>query len=289
VEDALSNFVLPNLRFIDDALVFDKVFYIEHGHRYDKFSHVVGEPLWKGTDELNIPFGSFLNRYLINNMELVYPYLDNIKPTENILHLLMREHFPVALKVLFYHIPFLVRIIPKRYYRYMFVDVLGYFIFLGVPLGFAVYMVYKSFAGDIPSASDMNPLLAKLFDASKSVGMLAASYFLSRALAYFRLKEATGLAEFARDIFNSKREIKYITMGHTHHADEFNEDGKWFFNSGTWIPVIESSSASLDEDRTFVFLHMKNDNGVLESEPLMRWNDDAGRPEELVLIRKKGD
>lgn len=290
VEVALKQ-ILDSLTFIDDALVFDKTCYIEHGHRYDKFSYVVGDPLWKGSDELNIPFGSFFNRYLINRIELVYPYLDNIKPSENLLPLLIRERFPLALKVLFQHIPFLVKIIPKRYYRYMFLDVLVYFVTLGIPLAVSLYIIYKSIAGDfvMPPAEEMSPIVAQIIEASKSVGWMIGSYVLTRIVAHFRLAEPSNLSEFAENKFAERPELKLITMGHTHHADQFVKDDKKFFNTGTWIPIIETSSGNVSHDRTFVFLHLTNKNGSLTAESLARWNDDALRPDPLVLINKKED
>lgn len=287
IEEVLPD-VLKNLMFIDHAVTFDKICYIEHGHRFDKFSNPGGGPLIENTDELNIPFGSFFNRYLINKIELVYPYLDNIKPTENLLPLLIRERFPLALKVLFLHIPFLAKVIPKKYFRYMFQDVLVYFLTLGVPLGFAIYVIYNSIAADfVPSAEDVNPILARVLEASKSVAVMVGSYVLSRIVAYFQLEEPTSLANFAEDTFRDRPELQLVTMGHTHHADQFSLDGKWFFNTGTWIPIIETSSGNISHDRTFVFLHIVNKNETLSCESLARWNDDAGRPESLVLINKK--
>ena len=40
-------------------------------------------------------------------------------------------------------------------------------------------------------------------------------------------------------------------MGHTHDPDQFQIDGKWFYNTGTWIPILGTSSAELRRDRMF--------------------------------------
>lgn len=286
IEDILPA-VLQQLLFIDDTVVFDKVCYIEHGHRYDKFSHVVGDALF-ANGELNIPFGSFFNRYLINKIELVYPYLDNIKPAENLLPLLIRERFPLALKVLFMHIPFMFQMIKKRYFMYMFRDVLIYFITIGVPLGFSIYIIYKSIvAPHVALPDEMNPILARILEGSKSIAVMVGSYVLSRIVSFLQLEEPSSLATFGEDKFKERPELELITMGHTHHADQFAMDGKWFFNTGTWIPIIETSSANISHDRTFVFLHIVNKGTSLSCESLLRWNDDACRPEPLVLINKK--
>ncbi len=275
--------------FVDNSLVIDGIFYIEHGHCYDKYATVIGPPLLKETGELNIPFGSFFNRYLLNRIELVYPYLDNIKPRENLLPLLIKEHFPLALKVLFYHVPFLIRVIPKRYYRYMFTDFLVYVLALGLPFLGVAYIIYQSVSGMIttPNPAKMSWIATQLVDFSKSIGMLVASYLLARIVAIFKLTEPSSLEEFARKKFVERPELRIITMGHTHCADQNRSTEQQFFNTGTWIPVIETSSGNVSPDRTFTYLHLRNQNGALEAESLLRWNDDALRPDPLTIIGNK--
>jgi len=57
-------------------------------------------------------------------------------------------------------------------------------------------------------------------------------------------------------------------------------------NTGTWIPIEETSSAAIRENKTFTFLHLKNNKGNIDSS-LLRWNDNAGRDEDLILIEYK--
>jgi hypothetical protein len=74
-------------------------------------------------------------------------------------------------------------------------------------------------------------------------------------------------------------------MGHTHNPDQFQIDGKWFFNTGTWIPVVEASSAQLRRDNMFCFLCVRrNAAGGWQPEPLQHWNDDAGRGDPWVVV-----
>ena len=134
----LEKIVFPNLIFIDDSLLINEKFYVEHGQKYDRFTHIVGGSLLENKKELNIPFGSFFNRYLLNKVELMYPYADNIRPSQNILPMLLREKFFVGLKFLFHHIPFLFLIIPKKYYKYMFQRVFTIALEILIPLIFFV-------------------------------------------------------------------------------------------------------------------------------------------------------
>ncbi len=265
-------------------MVIDDTFYIEHGHRYDKYTDVVGRPLLNKA-ELNIPFGSFFNRYLLNQVELDYPYVDNVRPSQNILPLLIRERFFTAIKLLLWHFPFMLFIIPKRYYRYMFGQVAVLAAAIGVPLVIGVLYLFASvpkFEGQLQSLPGMNWPGSSL---AKSVASMAASYFLGRIVAYFQLSEPSSLSAPAMRIFAGHPAYQLITMGHTHNPDQCTKDGRWFYNTGTWIPVVELSTAQIREDKTYTFLHFRRqESGQLRPTAVERWDDDANRAEDLVII-----
>ncbi|HET9284806.1 MAG TPA: hypothetical protein VFR24_22885 [Candidatus Angelobacter sp.] len=282
--DILTQRIAPNLRFIDDAMIIDETFYIEHGHRYDKFTNVVGKPLLNRS-ELNIPFGSFFNRYLLNQVELNYPYTDNVRPSQNVLPLLIRERFFVAMKLLLYHVPFLLRIIPKRYYRYMFgqVAVLAAAIFIPLVLGvlylFAAFPQLASHLHFLPGMSMQGSSLAKSF------ASMAAAYFLGRIVAYFQLSEPSALDVPAMKIFAANPHYQLITMGHTHNPDQRLKDDRWFYNTGTWIPIVETDTAEIRDDKTYTFLHFRrHQSGQLTPTVVERWDDEAARAEALIMV-----
>src|SRR5262249_49923480 len=155
--DVLTERIAGNLLFIDDAMVIDGTFYIEHGHRYDKFTNVVGRPLLN-KNELNIPFGSFFNRDILNQIELDYPYSAHVRPTPNLLPLLIRERLFVALKLMLWYVPFTVMMIPKRYFSYMFRQ-LALLAAIGVPFIIAVLYLIASMPkleGHLQSLPGMN-------------------------------------------------------------------------------------------------------------------------------------
>ncbi len=129
----LSNTVLPQVSFADDKLLIEKKVYIEHGHRYENFTTVDGPAVLENGTELNLPFGSFFNRYLINRIELAFPYIDDVRPRQKILPILIRERFPLAIKMLFKYIPFCVLIIPKKQYSYAFRYLFQFFYIILIP------------------------------------------------------------------------------------------------------------------------------------------------------------
>ena len=290
----LEKIIFPNLIFIDHSLLINEKFYVEHGHKYDRYTYSVGGNLLDNKKELNIPFGSFFNRYLLNRIELMYPFVDNTRPSQNILPLLLREKFFVGLKFLFYHIPFMLLIIPKKYYKYMFQRVLTVALAILIPL--ILFLIgFWNYLSPILSGSqpDANPgIIGKITQEGLNIlgnfGMLFLSYLFARIVAYFQLEEPSTLSNFAEDVFNKNSGFEIVTFGHTHNPDQFNNNGKMFFNTGTWIPIVEISSADIRIDKTYVFFRVLIDsNGNLKPSPLQRWNDDASRPEYLTLIYKE--
>ena len=293
VSEALEQVVLPNLRFIQDAALVDDELYIEHGHQFDKFTAVVDGPVLKNGEELNIPFGSFFNRYLINHVELHYPFLDNIRPRESLLPLLVRERFFLALRLLFQHIPFALRIIPKQYYRYIFGRVLVLGLAVGIPVGLMVWQLVQVLgplfsSGSPDGSSGVFGFLAEQgWNVARQFAWLALSYFLARVVAYFQLESPSSLASVAREQF-AKHDYRFVTFGHTHNPDQVEDAGRWFYNTGTWVPIIALSNVEVRHDKTYTFLHLGRDaSGKLVPGVLQRWDDAAGRAEPMTLVRPK--
>lgn len=274
--------VLPNLIFADDSLLIDGQIYVEHGHRYDRYAHILGPTVLPGTAELNIPFGSFINRYLLNVIELHYPFIDNVRPAQNLLPLLIRERFFLALKVLFHHIPLLVFTIPKRYYRYMLARVLP----LAVALGGPVALLIWNLRGPLKTALTGQGGSALSQSLGGQIVMPALSYFLGRIIAYFQLREPSSLNDAARQLLLDNPQYRLATFGHTHNPDQFSVGNRHFCNTGTWIPVIETSTAELRTDLTFTFLEIGRDpQGATLPPFLQRWNDEGARADLLRVIR----
>jgi hypothetical protein len=211
----------------------------------------------------------------------------------------MRENFALGIKVLFQHIPLLIRILFTnfRYVRFMFNKVFWFLLAILIPLGLLVYFnftVISSFIDSISKIQEGGGIGAKVLEIVMNLVLLLPSYFLSRLVAWFHLSEPSSLHKFAKLRLEGTN-YKIMTMGHTHNPGEYtfdiNNNTPRFYNTGTWIPVIETSTAEIREDKTYTFLHLTRDesgnllpanNGLLQ-----RWNDDAGRPEVQVLVERK--
>jgi UDP-2,3-diacylglucosamine pyrophosphatase LpxH len=277
--------------------VIDDDFYVEHGHRYDKFTMVLDGPtLSDNPCQINIPFGSFFNRYLINRIELFYPFLDNVRPSGNVLPILIKENFPLAIKVLFQHLPFLLRMLStkRRYMWYMIHSVLWFSLALIAPVVLLLIFspaVFVSFFSIFSSLTSESKIFSLVLNQSKGLGLLIASYLLSRFAGWFQLEEPSSLDNDAEQR-SEGTPYKIMTMGHTHNPGEYLfNNGCRFYNTGTWIPVIENSTADIREDKTFTFLHLvrnqKNELELGNGRFLERWNDDAGRADCQIVIERK--
>ncbi|MEO8398497.1 MAG: hypothetical protein ABI550_01650 [Ignavibacteriaceae bacterium] len=294
VEKTLDDLIFSNLIFIDDGLLINNEFYIEHGHKFDRYTYSVDGPLLENKNELNIPFGSFFNRYLLNRIELLYPFFDNIRPTANILPILLRERFFLGLRVLIQHVPFMILIIPKKYYRYMFRKFLTTVLALLAPIVLFVVIswdfISPLFSGSNPakeSTGIFGLILEQGTNLLGNLGTLFLSYLFARIAAYFQLEEPSSLSNFGEEIFAKRPDLKIMTVGHTHNPDQFFKNNKKFFNTGTWIPIVETSSAEIRQDKTYTFLNVDSDiEGNLKVLPLQRWNDDACRADFIELIDK---
>src|SRR5262249_5317811 len=110
---------------------------------------------------------------------------------------------------------------------------------------------------------------------------------LARVVAYLQLGEPDDLQPWVSDVTTRHPTCRVITFGHTHNPVIARFGEKWFFNTGTWIPIVETSSADVRHDRTYTVLRVRRENGAPTKGPLLRWNDDAKRLEPMDLIRRR--
>ena len=274
------------IHFVDHALTIDNKIHIEHGHLYERTTAVDGAPTVNNGEELNLPFGSFFNRYLINRLELSYPFLDNVRPSQNILPVLIRERFPLAIKVLLHYIPFMLLIIPKRLYWYTLKYFLNILFIIVLPVLITVYALYQSIRGSGASI-DTTGVPKFLLNLIQNFGFLFLSYIFGRILAMAGLKSPPTLSVHAKKIMDDNPSLEAVVFGHTHDPEQkLVAKNKWYFNTGTWIPVFETSSANVRMDKTFTFIAIDCNQQLACRERLQRWNDDACREDSMILNDK---
>ncbi|HEX9107970.1 MAG TPA: hypothetical protein VF832_12095, partial [Longimicrobiales bacterium] len=83
--------VETRVAFANRAFKVGNVF-LEHGHQIEEMTRISGGPVLRGApDQINLPLGSFVNRYLINAIEGLDPLIDNITPVQAALVMLLRQ------------------------------------------------------------------------------------------------------------------------------------------------------------------------------------------------------
>jgi len=159
-----------------------------------------------------------------------------VRPAEHLLALMVREHFPTAMKLLFAHTPFMILIIPKGYYRYMLSRVLPLAAALVAPLALLAWNLRSSLSSLLFRSN--NGGLASSIE--QQLGLPVLSYFLGRLVAYLQLQEPSDLDAPARALLARHPHFRLVTFGHTHNPDRFAVGGRRYCNTGTWIPVWRS-------------------------------------------------
>lgn len=276
--------------FADDKIIINDLVYLEHGHLFENITFASGGDTINNGTELNLSFGAFFNRYLLNKIELDYPYLDNIRPSTNILPILIRERFPLAIKLLFHYIPFVFKIIPKKQIWHAIKYAATFILMVVIPFALVAFVIFDDLQSKGLNVSsflqrgDKTSLFASLL---KNLLLLVISYVFGRILVFVKLAPPGSLVHQAEIVKRAHPKLKVITFGHTHTAEQTRVGDATYFNTGTWMPVFELDAADVQLGQSYSFLHVTFDKpGNVITEPLQRWNDDAGRPEPLVLIQQ---
>lgn len=274
--------------FVEDVLMINKSIYIEHGARYENITIAEGSWELENGKELRLPVGSFLNRYLLNKIEHSYPYLDNIRPQSKILPVLIKERFPLAIKVLFHYLPFSIRMIPKKEVWHALRFLVQFLIIVLLPVCLTAYAFFLTW-NDVRFSLDSVPSIFKpVFSLVKNLAFLVLSYFLGRILAWVELAPPGRLSAKVKAIKANHADVQLVTFGHTHDPQQSIELGVRYFNTGTWMPVYQLTAADVRLDLSYTFLFFKIDKAgnPLDSK-LLRWNDDAERIDPIVLTDTK--
>lgn len=97
----------------------DYMFYVEHGNQYEvlnSFRYGLFPVLSRKQSEINLPFGSLVVRYLLNQIEEINPFADNIKPNTKYVAWAFRNN-PLGFKRLLKLLGQFIVMVAKSYRR----------------------------------------------------------------------------------------------------------------------------------------------------------------------------
>lgn len=219
--------------------------YVEHGHMFESVTAVIGSPVLPSwPTQLRFPLGSFVNRYVINKLEHLDPFLDNVKPVERMLRTLVQKHPLRVLAIIWRGVPLL-----KRAFRhYWWKEWLAFAVYFGslalsvVTIGLILAaFAFPEIVASIPQA--LRPVLSVLGAAAPWLGGLARDLFSRRKPEVGEDRYAAGL--FGRLVqvpFDPGANMLYGVLGHTHRPDvqalpPIAGAPVRYLNSGTWVAL----------------------------------------------------
>ena len=287
------DFMRRNVLFVQRAVIIEHTIYIEHGHQFEPITRVSGPPVRNG--QIALPAGSILNRYLINALETIAPFINNIRPMSEIFKTLTFKQKLQALWVLLRHLPIASRMMLQHYRKYwvvLFLEILPYILMLlyavfGMLLpvlsqNYAEF--YYSLTGDAGRYLVKNWLLNLVLAFVVFEGLKRLAHFLGRN-HFFRLKEALDTAKRRIGPAPAKVKNRFLVLSHTHKARvKCLGDGWWYINTGTWIPVIDLREILMHDKFTLSFVCFEKKSLGEWDFQLMRWSDSKNRAERLILL-----
>ena len=272
--------------FAGDQLVLENLFF-EHGHRHEAVTRVVGEPvLEEQPDQINLPLGSFVNRYYVNHLERLDPFIDNIKPVYSaVLHILRRRPLSIA-TIYLKSVKFIPRAIKMKQPLTVLVG-LGLFALLAVPFVAAAVLLTDSWR---------NALLG-LLGGGLFVGLapylLGVSSEIGRALGIetSSYEKRVGLGLSGAPPSSASGRI-YAVVGHTHdHGIRvFEHEGveAFYLNTGTWIPVWPDARKDLTGRIVFSFARFDRTSAGGYRHELLEWDDQAVEARSARVFHAEG-
>ena len=218
--------------------------YFEHGHQYESTTRLIGEPVLADGQQLTLPLGSLVNRYLINSLEWLDPFLDNIRPRKAMLQKMLQRHPLQVYRILRHALPLLRRAMQPHWLR----DSLGFIIYLtALVVPFLTLAVIILAIAGVPIFTEWPQKLRWV----GSVLGLAAPYLLGLFRSIFpKRRPRVGEDEFAAKLHATLARVDfpvglpviYGVLGHTHVPDVQLLPGLhgakvFYLNTGTWTPL----------------------------------------------------
>ena len=287
--------------FEDDQVTIGNLLF-RHGHDVDPVTRVSPpDPLMPGGEEIRLPLGSFVNRYIINRLETLDPFLDNIKPVETLLWTVVRQHPLSVARLLWYAIPFVRRAARPQFFR----GSLGFILFLTtlvLPLLTLILVVLFVLVEPV-RAWILNLIRAPWLRTTLSIAGIASPWiigFIRDITLEHRRKPKHGKDEYgekAHEVLSAWSHAAsrlYCVMGHTHRPDAqvlgpVGSAEGYYLNTGTWTPNWRVSRPDLEGQVIYTFIEFTLEGGEYRHR-IQEWRDDRGpdggpAPARIIDIR----
>lgn len=305
------------IEFEEESFLSDNV-YVEHGHRWEAMTAVHTETPWlpQAPDQISLPLGSFVNRYLINGIERLDPFVDNVKPVGNAFTALLRRYPLEMFRLYFRGWTFLRRALrvkgifnsigsAAQILALVLVPMTALLIGIAFMTGELVPETWLAvlpgwlaaglaWLGSVPgwilgisvaglSLPVLFPIIAPLLrELARALGLTGKNHLLEGARKVGRHVFPDGDAPNT----DGHAAPSYVVMGHSHWQEVRRLGGhRLYMNSGTWIPLWPRDRRDIAGRVFYSFLEFTRarSDDPWEGRP-MRWNDDAGEPRPSRLM-----
>jgi UDP-2,3-diacylglucosamine pyrophosphatase LpxH len=279
------------IEFHENGLQIHNV-YIEHGHRFEAMTRVDGPPTVFDGREIRFPFGSFFNKYVINHLEDLDPFLDNVKPTRKVIEVAIRRRPFAVLRILGHGIRALRGTLVRESPRHGLALVLLLLI-LGLPILTLTLVIltflFQPVRGTIDSLIGSETLRRVLV-----VLGTVAPWVIAGFHELFRKKTFEhGEDEYAEGVYQElpgragSFQRMYAVMGHTHRMDiqdlgAIGDTHCFYLNCGSWTPQWDEQRPDLNGRLAYSFIRLDLENGEYRHR-LMEWRDDRGEAVPAVI------
>ncbi|MDX1393468.1 MAG: hypothetical protein R3195_03720 [Gemmatimonadota bacterium] len=271
--------------------------YVEHGHRWEAMTAVHTRTAWlpHAPDQISLPLGSFMNRYLINGIERLDPFLDNVKPVGGALRALLQRYPFEVFRLYFRGWRFLGRafrvkgffnsigaagqvaalvLVPPTALAVLALFLIGRFmpaawvgvlpaVVVGVIEWFAALPVW--FLGLSIFGVSLPTIAPVLLPVLRAIGQLLGFGGKDHLLE--------GARKISRHLYGeTPADRSYVVMGHT-HWQEVRRLGhnRLYMNAGTWVPIWRSDRRDMAGRVFYNFLDFTR------SDPRQPWHGQAYR------------
>jgi UDP-2,3-diacylglucosamine pyrophosphatase LpxH len=283
----------PAVQFHEDWFQIQNV-YIEHGHRFEAMTRVDGEPTIFRGDEVRFPFGSFFNKYVINELEELDPFLDNIKPNSKVLAVAIRRR-PLSAFTILYHGARALRRVVFRERAEHWLMLLLILVVIALPIVIAAILIlafiFESVRQQLWSfISGGHPAMKVAVILAAVAPWLVAGF---QDLARRKKKHAHGEDEYAEGIYEVLQqrtgsfEQVYGIVGHTHRMDvqdlgTIGQTRCFYLNSGSWTPRWDEHRPDMNGRIEYSFISLDLENGEYRHR-MLEWRDDRGEGAPALL------
>jgi UDP-2,3-diacylglucosamine pyrophosphatase LpxH len=281
------------VRFHQEAVRLGNL-HIEHGHRLESMTRVDGHPTIYRGEEIRFPFSSFFDKYVINDLERLDPFLDNVRPLSRVLQVAIRRHPFSVIRILYHGANALKPILIRDFFKHSMALLLGLVVLALPPIVVilaAAAFVFEPVRAALSSAIQSDPV-------RRSVGVVAAAapWLVGAVLDLFRRRRrfphgedgyATGIYESVLACPGKRRSI--AVLGHTHRMDvqDLGAAGGrrlLYVNSGTWVPRWNQDRPDLAGPVEYSFLRFTLEQDEYEHQAL-EWRADRGAPTPALILR----